>query len=146
MALHLLKLCVGPATIEDLQARIAHNREAALAAGRDPAPFHTTRMIPKRAAEIAGRGSIYWVIKGTLSCRQGIAGIAPFTDADGIARCRLVLDPAVTLVLPRPCRPFQGWRYLEPRDAPADLDPREAGGLAAMPETLRRELAGLGLI
>ena len=144
--LHLLKLCVGPASIGELEARIARNREDALTLGRDPAPVHTTRMVPTRAAEIIGRGSIYWVIKGTLLCRQSIAAITPFTDADGIGRCRLVLDPVVTAVSPRPCRPFQGWRYLKPDDAPADLDARTAGGLAEMPEALRRELAGLGLI
>ncbi|HEX8416135.1 MAG TPA: DUF1489 domain-containing protein [Methylobacterium sp.] len=146
MALHLLKLCVGPATIEDLEARIARNRAEAAGAGRDPGPFHTTRMVPKRAAEIAGAGSIYWVMKGTLVCRQAILAIDPFTDADGIGRCRLVLEATVTPVSPRPCRPFQGWRYLEHRDAPADLDRLAAGGLAEMPESLRRELAGLGLI
>jgi hypothetical protein len=144
--LHLLKLCVGPASIAELEERIAQNRDAALRLGRDPAPIHTTRMVPTRASEIAGRGSIYWVIKGTLLCRQSVTAITPFTDADGIGRCRLILEPAVTPVSPRPCRPFQGWRYLKPDDAPADLDARTAGGLAEMPETLRRELAGLGLI
>ncbi|MDB5644755.1 DUF1489 domain-containing protein [Methylobacterium sp.] len=144
--LHLLKLCVGPASIAELEERIAQNRDAALRLGRDPAPIHTTRMVPTRASEIAGRGSIYWVIKGTLLCRQSVTAITPFTDADGIGRCRLILEPTVTPVSPRPCRPFQGWRYLKPDDAPADLDARTAGGLAEMPETLRRELAGLGLI
>lgn len=146
MALHLLKLCVGPVTVADLEERIARNRDDALRSGRDPNPFHTTRMVPTRAAEIAGRGSIYWVIKGTLLCRQGIVAIAPFTDTDGIGRCRLMLDPVVHAVSPRPCRPFQGWRYMKAEDAPADLDAGTAGSLAEMPEALRRELASLGLI
>ncbi|MCJ2044302.1 DUF1489 domain-containing protein [Methylobacterium sp. J-078] len=144
--LHLLKLCVGPASIGELEERIARNADEARRAGRDPAPVHTTRMVPTRAGDIAGRGSIYWVIKGTLLCRQSIRAITPFTDADGIGRCRLILDPVVTAVSPRPCRPFQGWRYLKADDAPTDLDARTAGGLAEMPESLRRELAGLGLI
>ncbi|GJE29221.1 DUF1489 family protein [Methylobacterium organophilum] len=146
MALHLLKLCVGPGSIEELEARIVRHREEALRSGQDPAPFHTTRMIPKRAGAIAGKGSIYWVIKGTLLCRQAITRIDPFTGTDGIGRCRLVLDPHVVPVSPRPCRPFQGWRYLEPRDAPTDLDARTSGDLAEMPESLRRELAAMGLI
>lgn len=144
--LHLLKLCVGPASIGELEARIAQNRDEALRLGRAAAPVHTTRMVPTRADEIAGRGSIYWVIKGTLLCRQAVTAITPFTDGDGIGRCRLILDPVVTPVSPRPCRPFQGWRYLKAEDAPADLDARALGGLAEMPEALRRELAGLGLI
>ncbi|KQP08024.1 lysophospholipase [Methylobacterium sp. Leaf99] len=146
MALHLLKLCVGPATIADLEVRIAQNRAEALAQGRDAPPSHVTRMVPTRLREIVGGGSIYWVIKGTLICRQTIAAITPFTGTDGIGRCRLVLDPAVVPVAPRPCRPFQGWRYLKAEDAPADLDGATAGDLAEMPESLRRELAGLGLI
>lgn len=146
MVLHLLKLCVGPASIEDLVARIARNRVLALASGADPATVHTTRMVPKRAGEIAGRGSIYWVIKGTLICRQDILAIVPFTGDDGIGRCRLVLDPTVVPVSPRPCRPFQGWRYLDAKDAPADLGGTAGGDIAEMPESLRRELAGLGLI
>ncbi|GJD30719.1 hypothetical protein PMNALOAF_1969 [Methylobacterium adhaesivum] len=146
MSLHLLKLCVGPASIAELEARIAQTRVEALAQGRDPAPAHVTRMVPTRAAEIVGGGSIYWVIKGTLACRQAIASITPVTGSDGIGRCRLVLDPVVVPVSPRPCRPFQGWRYLKGEDAPADLDGTTAGDLADMPEALRRELAGLGLI
>ena len=128
MALHLLKLSVGVATVEDLEAYIARRRAEAIRQGLDTAPFHTTRMIPKRAVEIAGKGSIYWVIKGTVACRQAITAIEPVTGADGIGRCRLVFEPEVTRVSPRPCRPFQG------------------GELAEMPETLRRELATLGLI
>nr|USU33008.1 DUF1489 domain-containing protein [Methylobacterium sp. OTU13CASTA1] len=146
MALHLLKLCVGPASIAELEARIAQTRADALAQARDPAPAHITRMVPTRMSEILGGGSIYWVIKGTLACRQTIAAIAPFTGADGIGRCRLVLDPVVVPVSPRPCRPFQGWRYLKADDAPADLDAATADGLAEMPDALRRELASLGLI
>ncbi|MFC6391943.1 DUF1489 family protein [Methylorubrum zatmanii] len=146
MALHLLKLCVGPSSIEELEARISHNRAEAQRLGADPATVHITRMFPKRARDIAGRGSIYWVMKGTLICRQPIRAIEPITGQDGIERCRLVLDPAVTPVSPRPCRPFQGWRYLEARDAPADLDRASAGEVAEMPESLRRELAALGLI
>ncbi|MBV9567693.1 MAG: DUF1489 family protein, partial [Hyphomicrobiales bacterium] len=42
-------------------------------------------------------------------------------------------------------RAFQGWRYLGPKDAPRDLGKR-GGGLNAMPERMRRELAELGLI
>ncbi|GEP00007.1 DUF1489 family protein [Methylobacterium haplocladii] len=146
MALNLLKLCVGPATIGELEDRIAHNRAEMMRLGQTPRTVHTTRMVPKRKREIAGRGSIYWVIKGTLLCRQAITAIEPFTGSDGIGRCELVLDPVVKPVSPRPCRPFQGWRYLRQRDAPKDLDHAAAGDLAEMPEALRRELAALGLI
>ncbi len=146
MPLHLLKLSVGPATIDELEARIARHQAEATRLGQDPAPFHTTRMVPKRFSEIAGQGSIFWVMKGLVACRQPITAIEPFTGTDGIGRCRLVFAPELVPVLPRPCRPFQGWRYLEQRDAPSDLDRRAMSDLAAMPEPLRRELAALGLL
>ena len=89
-------------------------------------------------------GSLYWVIKGQVAARQRLEAIETFTDKDGIGRCRLWMEPNVTPVLPRPYRPFQGWRYLNPKDAPPDL--RASSGIAEMPEELRRELSGLGLL
>jgi hypothetical protein len=49
------------------------------------------------------------------------------------------------LVEPRPYRAFQGWRYLQDKDVPRDLD-RAAPGAKNMPEALRRELRELGLL
>lgn len=146
VALNLIKLCVGPASIAELEARQARGVAAALREGGHAAPFHVTRTLPKRHREIAGRGSIYWVIRGTLACRQGIAAIEKITGEDGVPRCRLVFDTAIVPVAPRPCRPFQGWRYLTGRDAPADLGAGPSGDVAEMPEALRRELVGLGLL
>ena len=65
--------------------------------------------------------------------------------ANGIGRCKLWLDGEVLAVAPRPMRPFQGWRYYQPKDAPPDLDESQPG-FAEMPEGLRRELAALGLL
>jgi hypothetical protein len=134
--LHLLKLCVGADSVEDLTCwqagRIAERR----AAGLPPFAYHVTRMWPRRDAEILDGGSLYWVIKGRVLARQRILGLEPRTGADGIERCALRLDPEVVRTLPQPRRPFQGWRYLRPEDAPRDL--------AASPSTLPPELvAGL---
>ena len=79
-------------------------------------------MVPKRAEEMLDGGSIYWVIRGEILCRERILDIRPFIDKDGIGRCRLVLDPKCVPVRPRPYRAFQGWRYLDAKDAPPDLD------------------------
>jgi hypothetical protein len=144
-ALHILKLCVGAESISDLESWITESMAMWRRLGRPEEQMHTTRMVPKRLDEIAGKGSLFWVIKGQIMCRQPITAIRPFTDGDGIGRCHLVLEPVVTPVEPRPCRPFQGWRYLAEKDAPKDL--RLSGeGAAAMPEELRRELAALGLL
>jgi hypothetical protein len=102
-------------------------------------------MLPKRHDEIVGQGSLYWVIKGWLSARQRIEAIEPFTDTDGISRCHIVLDPVVVPVRARPVRPFQGWRYLTEKDAPADLA-QSAAAIAEMPEDMQRELRQLGLL
>ena len=140
MPLHLLKLCVGVGTIAELQAEVV----ARLAAGPATEQVHTTRMTPKRADEIVGGGSLYWVIRGQVAARQPVRAIRPFVALDGIGRCRLVLESKVIPVLSRPCRPFQGWRYLPDDEAPADL----AGvpGADVMPEALRHALRELCLI
>ena len=146
MSLHLIKLCVGVDSIADLEERIRLRLKARRAAGeKKPQPVHRTRMVPKRADELIDGGSLYWVIKGQVAARQHITGIEPFKDEDGVNRCFIVLDRKVTPVMPRRMRPFQGWRYLKPQDAPADIT-AGLGETAEMPEELRRELRELGLL
>jgi len=145
MALHLIKLCVGADSVRDLEDWIKQKLKAKRRAGEKPEHIHRTRMVPKRAAELTAGGSLYWVVRGEVMCRQRIRDVRPFRDKEGIGRCGLVLDPKVILVEPRPCRAFQGWRYLAATDAPRDLD-KAVKGAAAMPETLRRELRELGLM
>jgi hypothetical protein len=145
MSLHLIKLCVGCDSITDLDEWIEENRAHHRRLGRDYEQTHTTRMVPKRAGELLEGGSLYWVVRGQVACRQALLDIRPFVDSDGIGRCRLVLDQKVIPVEPRPCRPFQGWRYLAVTDAPRDID-FNADDLGKMPEELRRELAELGLL
>jgi len=145
--LHLIKLCVGCDSVKDLQDWIKEKLKSRKndAGARKRERNHTTRMVPKRAEEIVGGGSLYWVIRGQIMCRERILDIRPFVDRDGIGRCHIVLDCRPVLVEPRPYRAFQGWRYLAAGDAPRDLD-RAAPGARDMPEELRRELRNLGLL
>jgi hypothetical protein len=152
--LHLIKLCVGCDSIRDLEEWIEEKLKARKGRGAGksaskaaPAPErnHTTRMVPKRAAEVIDGGSLYWVIRGQIMCRERILDIRPFTDKEGIGRCHIVLDCKPVPVEPRPYRAFQGWRYFKPDEAPRDLD-RAAPGARDMPEDLRRELRDLGLL
>ncbi|WP_210483316.1 DUF1489 family protein [Microvirga antarctica] len=145
MSLHLIKLCVGCDSIADLEGWIEENRAHHARLGRPFDQTHTTRMMPKRGDELLDGGSLFWVIRGQVACRQGLLAITPFTDAGGIGRCRLSLDQTIVPVEPRPYRPFQGWRYLTATDAPRDLD-MSAGDLSKMPEDMRRELAEMGLL
>ncbi len=143
MPLHLLKLCVGVATIGDLESHI-DERLRSRRAGEPADIVHTTRVVPKRATEILDGGSLFWVIRGHVAARQSVRDIRPFTDADGIGRCHLLLDADVVPVLPRPCRAFQGWRYLDHATRPADLAGLD--GALDMPERLRLDLRELGLL
>lgn len=146
MPLHLVKLSVGATSVKDLKGWIAERVSQAKAKGLPPRHIHITRMSPKRVDEILDGGSIYWVIKGEIAAREKIVAIEPFRDKDGIGRCRLVMEPKLISVAPRPMRPFQGWRYLDPKSAPPDLGRSAAAGVAAMPEPMRKELRELGLL
>jgi hypothetical protein len=145
MPLHLIKLSVGTDSVADLEDWIKLKLKERKSKGQKPERVHTTRMVPKRAEELIDGGSIYWVIKGQIMCRERILAITPFTDKDGIGRCKLVLDPKCVPVEPRPRQAFQGWRYLEDKEVPRDLA-KAAPGAAAMPEQMRRELRELGLL
>ena len=145
MALHLIKLCVGCDSVKDLREWIRGRLKEKKKRKQPLEHIHTTRMVPKRASELIDGGSLYWVIRGEVLCRQRLMDIRPFVDKDGIGRCRLVLEPKAILTEPRPHRAFQGWRYLAPKDAPKDLD-RAVPGAAAIPDNLRRELRELGLL
>ncbi len=138
---NILKLSVGTESVEGL-ARWQTNPRAQ---GADGLPRHVTRMWPKRAPEIEGKGSIYWVIKGAVLCRQRILRLDEITRDDGIRRCAMVLDPTLVAVAATPKRPFQGWRYLDPAESPPDLSaPRK--NEEALPPELSAALAEIGVI
>jgi hypothetical protein len=145
MPLHLVKLCVGCDSVADLEYWIGQKLKEKKRRRQKPEHIHTTRMVPKRADELTAGGSLYWVIRGQIACRERILAIRPFTDKEGIRRCRVVLDGKIVLVEPRPRSAFQGWRYLDGKDTPRDLS-RAAPGAAKMPEQMRRELRELGLL
>jgi len=126
----MIKLCVGVARVEPLARRVGKG---------DWLTVHT-RMTPKRAAELEDGGSIYWVMKGSVTCRMPIADI--MTRGEGKASmCHIRLHPDVIRTAPQARRPFQGWRYLEPKDAPMDLSTLDAGDV---PEELAMRLREMG--
>lgn len=146
MTVHLIKLCVGADSVEDLVEWIAEVLADKARRGLPAEQVHTTRMMPRRRSELLDGGSLYWVVRGVIQCRQRLLDVRPTVGQDGVSRCELVLDPQVVPVEPRPRGPFQGWRYYEPKDAPPDLDPGGTADLAAMPAQMRRELTALGLL
>ena len=145
MSLNLVKLCVGVDTCEELEDWIVRRQEERRRSGAPAEHIHTTRMIPKRKAELLDGGSLYWVIRGNIQARQRLIDIRPFRDRDGIRRCHLVMEPSLVITHWKPKRPFQGWRYLAAKDAPDDLE-QGGEGFAELPAEFRRELADLGLL
>jgi hypothetical protein len=145
MTLHLIKLCVGATSIEDLEVWQKERLAAQRKAGEPQRLFHTTFQTPKRQAELMDGGSLYWVIKGVIQVRQRLVGFEDGHKADGSPCCLILLDKALIPVRPTARRAFQGWRYLAAADAPPDLA-RSDRRLAGMPEKMRRDLADLGLL
>ena len=129
MALHLIKLCVGAASPQELAAW----RAARKAAGHRLVVH--TRQTPKRAAEILDGGSLFWVFRGVILVRQRVLAIG--TVGEGAQKsCEITLDETMIPTVPQTRRAFQGWRYLDAADAPADLGPVADG--EAPPELARR--------
>jgi len=133
--LHLTKVAFGAVSVEALAERLRLRGEAG------PVEL-TTRYLPKRHEEVAGKGSLYWILKHQLVARSPILA---FGDAEG-GRCAIRIDPALVLVQARGKRAHQGWRYLEAGDAPGDLAGGDAEGAAAMPAALVLRLSELALI
>lgn len=138
---HMMKLSVGTESIEQLMQWQA--QRAVQSPGRQY--YHQTRMWPKRVDEILNDGSIYWVIKGEICARQRIIRFDEKIGADGIRRCGIVLNHEVVPTATALRRPFQGWRYLKPEDAPADLA-HGRGTEDALPVELNRALAEIGVL
>lgn len=145
MPQHLIKLCVGVESVEELidwQRRRLADMERL---GVEVLLRHTTRQSPRRREDILAGGSLYWVIKGEIACRQAILDLRSAIDDEGVERCDICLAPETVKVEPRPRGPFQGWRYLAAEDAPPDLQ-HDSSTPGALPESMRRELRNLGVV
>ena len=144
--MHLIKLCVGVDTLEELAAWQTMRLEKLAAMGSPPELIHRTRHMPRQAEAVLKSGSLYWVIKGSIRARQKIVELREETCAEGRTMCGLVLGHALIATRPQPRRPFQGWRYLNPEDTPADLGTGEAAEQSGIPEAMRAQLAELSLL
>lgn len=140
--IHMVKLCVGVSSVEELES---YRHERAHWWGADygeDVHVHRTRMMPKRGEELEGQGSIYWVMSGTICCRQRILRLESYTDPEGKTYCDIIMAPEIVRTVPYPKRPFQGWRYLRVEDAPPDVE----SGANENSLEIAAELARMGLI
>lgn len=133
MPLHITKIAFGSESPETLRAWLESHRDQGEAR-------MTTRYLPKRVAEMDG-GSLYWIHGHMLVGRSPILGF----QETGQGRHWIRLEPRLIPVRAAPKRAHQGWRYLEDKDAPADLD-GAVGDMDAMPPAMLGELARLGLV
>ena len=146
MTVNLVKLAVGIEDAEHL-ARVQKGRlDALIKAGKTATLRHLTRHRPKRAEDIAAGGSLYWVIGGVISARQRVLGFEEAAKADGSPAHAILLEPKLFRTVPRPLRPFQGWRYLPADKTPKDMGVVDGSRAESLPAELRKELRALGLI
>lgn len=143
MVMHLVKLCVGVSSVEELEASMTRTAARRRAAGEPPVSAHVTRMTPAKRDEVENGGSLYWVIGGAIRCRSDIISLETVDGEDGVKRCAIVMSTEVIRTAAAPRRPFQGWRYLKPEDAPQDVaGPAEGGD--DLPPDLRAKLLEIG--
>lgn len=140
MTTHIIKLAVG---IRDVAHLESVQKERSAARGASDTRRAYTRHKPVRP-DVLEDGSLYWVVQGTIRCRQRILGFEEEADAEGRKYCLFVLDPVLVPVVPTQRGPFQGWRYLTADEAPADLERNAEGELP--PDEMLKELRSLGLI
>ena len=143
MTVHLIKLCVGADSIEDLAQWQAERLKAMKAAGEKPLLSHRTFQTPKRHDALLDGGSLYWVIKGFIRARQKLVGFDETTDDQGRKYCVFLVERKLIPTAARAMQPFQGWRYLDQARAPSDA---KAGDSADVPPEMAAELRRLGLI
>ena len=145
MTVHLIKLCVGCDTVEELAVWQAERLKRLKRARKTPELCHRTLQTPRRRDDVLDGGSLYWVIKGFVLVRQRVLDLRPDMKEDGAACCGIVLDQELVATRAHPRRAFQGWRYLEMADAPKDAGVFDAA-VEDIPRRMREELRELRLI
>jgi hypothetical protein len=143
MVLHLIKLAVGVDDLAHMKKVQAARRKQRRQTPRSPHWVYT-RNTPRRSEELLQGGSLYWVVRGVIRCRQELVGFDEDFDKEEARKyCRIKLKRTLIRTAPQACRAFQGWRYLEPDRAPPDISQGDSGD---MPEAMAAELKKLGLL
>ncbi len=143
MTLHIIKLAVGVDDFAHMKKVQANRRKQRRQKPGSP-HWVFTRNTPRRAEELLDGGSLYWVVKGVIRCRQELVGFEEDFDKEEARKyCKIKVKRTIIKTAPRACRAFQGWRYFKPEDAPPDI---ALGDSADMPDEMAAELRRLGLL
>ena len=141
--LHLIKLAVGVDDLAHMKKVQAARRKQRRQSPRSPHWVYT-RNTPRRTEELLDGGSLYWVVRGVIRCRQELVGFDDDFDREEARKyCRIKVKRTLIRTAPQACKAFQGWRYLEPDRAPPDLS---HGDTSDMPAEMAAELKRLGLL
>ena len=143
MALHMIKLAVGVDDLAHMKKVQAARRKQRRQKPRSPHWVYTRNM-PKRAEELLDGGSLYWVVRGVIRCRQVLVGFDEDFDKEEARKyCKIKVKRTIIPTSPQACRAFQGWRYFEGDRVPPD---RSQGDTGDMPAEMATELKRLGLL
>ena len=145
VTVHLIKLCVGVDTVQELKAWQAKRLKLLRHARKSAELRHRTLQTPRRREELLDGGSLYWVIRVVILVRQRVLDLQTDFKDDGIACCAIVLDPELMATRAQARRAFQGWRYLSVADAPPDVGTVEDQN-GEIPRAMRADLRELRLI
>ena len=143
MVLHLIKLAVGVDDLAHMKKLQAARRKQRRQTPRSP-HWVFTRNTPRRPDELLDGGSLYWVVRGVIRCRQELVGFDEDFDKEEVRKyCRIKVKRTIVPTVPQACKAFQGWRYLTPDRAPPDISRGDSGD---MPPDMAAELKRLGLL
>ena len=143
MVLHLIKLAVGADDLAHMKKLQAARRKQRRQTPRSP-HWVFTRNTPRRPDELLDGGSLYWVVRGVIRCRQELVGFDEDFDKEEARKyCRIKVKRTIVPTVPQACKAFQGWRYLTPDRAPPDISRGDSGD---MPPDMAAELKRLGLL
>lgn len=149
MIVNLLKPALRAEDIYDFAARqkkFLMSREDSHGYYEIVFPVWTSRR-PARVNDLLNGGSVYWIIKKHITCRQVICDFVELEPEPGEENPSYLIlcDPKLIRTELFPKRPFQGWRYLEPKDAPADIGEFDEEEERPPPE-MEKDLTDLGLL
>ena len=139
---HLLKPALGISDVSEFQGRMSLRLNPY--EGRMLYTVWTTRK-PKQMDELMNGGSVYWIVKKAIQCRQDILGWEEFEGENGKPYYNIYCEPQLIRTVAVERRPFQGWRYLQLDQAPADIGAVTIGD-EPPPEEMVGDLRAAGLL